>query len=136
MQDWVNGLPNAKWINSYAMPGFNKETMDTMAKLSGQPNPQQTGLKPAWAAPQGQPTNPAASQTTPPTANATQTPTQNVAPKIDPNRLKTLGIDSATIHVDPNTKQAIGWSPTQKAYVDIATGKPFVIATGKPQGTK
>ena len=81
MQDWVNGLPNAKWINAYAMPGFNQETMDTMAKLSGQPNPQQTGLKPAWVAPQGQPTNPAASQTTT-AANATQTPTQNAAPKI------------------------------------------------------
>ena len=97
MQDWVNGLPNAKWINAYAMPGFNQETMDTMAKLSGQPNPQQTGLKPAWAAPQGQPTNPAAPQTTT-AANATQTPTQNVAPKIPAGATHTVKGPDGKMH--------------------------------------
>ena len=101
MQDWVNGLPNAKWINSYAMPGFNKETMDTMAKLSGQPNPQQVGLKPAWAAPQGQPTNPAAPQTTT-AANATKTPTQNAAPKIPAGATHTVKGPDGKMHYTNN----------------------------------
>ena len=101
MQDWVNGLPNAKWINAYAMPGFNQETMDTMAKLSGHPNPQQTGLKPAWMAPQGQPTNPAASQTTT-AANATQTPTQNAAPKIPAGATHTVKGPDGKMHYTNN----------------------------------